>query len=56
MEQPRQFSQHAGMLWARTALSVFLLQGPISAFVGAFRIGTKYEDVTFAEDLDAGTC
>lgn len=34
----------------------FLLQGQISPFVGTFGIGAKYEDVPFAEDLDAGTC
>jgi hypothetical protein len=37
-------------------LGEFLLQGPISPFVGTFGIGAKYEDVAFAEDLDAGTC
>jgi hypothetical protein len=43
-------------LWIGTALSEFLLQGPISAFVGAFVVGTKYEDVPFAENLGSGTC
>ena len=39
-----------------TGLSELLLQGPISAFIGTFRIGAKYEDVPFAEDLGCGTC
>ena len=43
------------MSWAGTALSEFLLQGPISAFVGTIGIGTKYEDVRFAENLGCGT-
>ena len=43
-------------LWIGTALSKFLLRGPIRAFVGAFGVGTKYEDVPFAENLDSGTC
>ena len=36
------------------SLSEFFLQGPISAFIGTFRIGTKYEDVPFAVDLGFG--
>ena len=43
------------MLWARTALSELFLQGPISAFIGTFRIGAKYEDVPFAVNLGFGT-
>ena len=39
-----------------TASSEFFLQGPISAFIGTFRIGAKYEDVPFAEDLGCSTC
>jgi hypothetical protein len=38
------------------ALSEFLLQGPISTFVGTTGIGTKYEDVPFAENFGCGTC
>jgi hypothetical protein len=33
-----------------------LFQGPISAFVGTIGVGTKYEDVPFAENLASGTC
>ena len=36
-------------------LSEFLLQGPISTFVGTTGIGTKYEDVPFAVNLGFGT-
>jgi hypothetical protein len=56
MEQPRAVFPAAGMPWAGTVLCELLLQGPISPFVGTFGIGAKYEDVPFAEDLDAGTC
>jgi len=35
-------------------LSEFLLQGPISPLLGHLGL-VKYEDVPFAEDLDAGT-
>ena len=38
-----------------TGLSELLLQGPISAFIGTFRIGAKYEDVPIAENLGCGT-
>jgi hypothetical protein len=39
-----------------TALSEFLLQRPINAFIGAFGVGTRYKkDVPFAENLNSGT-
>jgi hypothetical protein len=44
------------LLWVGTVSSEFLLQGPIRAFVGAFGIATKYEDVLFAENFGSGTC
>jgi hypothetical protein len=37
-------------------LSGFLLQGPISAFVGTTAIGTKHEDAPLVENLGFGTC
>jgi hypothetical protein len=45
-----------GCFGSETASSEFLLQDPISASIGTIGIGTKHEDVPFAEDLDAGTC
>jgi hypothetical protein len=33
-----------------------LLEVPISAFIGTFGIGAKYEDVPFAENLGCATC
>jgi hypothetical protein len=39
-----------------TALSELFPKDPISAFIGTFRIGAKYEDVPLAEDLGCGTC
>jgi hypothetical protein len=39
----------------RTALSELFPEGPISAFIGTFRIGAKYEDVPFAVNLGFGT-
>jgi hypothetical protein len=53
---PARLTESRTALWIGTALSEFLLQGPISAFVGAFGVGTKYEDVPFAENLGSGTC
>jgi hypothetical protein len=53
---PARLTESWTVLWIGTALSEFLLQGPISAFVGAFVVGTKYEDVPFAENLGSGTC
>jgi hypothetical protein len=53
---PAKITESWTVLWIGTALSEFLLQGPISAFVGAFGVGTKYEDVSFAENLGSGTC
>jgi hypothetical protein len=43
------------MLCVGTALSEFLLQGPISAFVGTIGIVRKYEDLPFAENLGCAT-
>jgi hypothetical protein len=40
---------------AGTALSEFLLQGPISAFVGTTAIGTNFDDVPLVENLGFGT-
>ena len=43
--------------WAGTALSEFLLQGPISASVGTIGIATECEDVPFVKNLaGCGTC
>ena len=56
MDFPRGFPSTLGVPWAGPALGEFLLQGPISAFIGAFGIGTKYEDVPFAENLGCATC
>jgi hypothetical protein len=52
---PARITESWTMLWVRTALSEFFLQGPISAFIGTFRIGAKYEDVPFAVNLGFGT-
>jgi hypothetical protein len=41
---------------AGTALSEFLLQGPISAFIGTTAIRTNFKDVPLVEDLGFGTC
>ena len=38
------------------SLSEFLLQGPISAFVGTTAFGAKWEDAPFIESLGTGTC
>jgi hypothetical protein len=54
---PARLTESWTVLCVRTALSEFLLQRPISAFVGAFGVGTKYKkDVPFAENLNSGTC
>jgi hypothetical protein len=53
---PARLTESWAVTWVGTALSEFLLQGPISAFVGAFGVGTKYEDVPFAENLGPVTC
>ena len=41
---------------AGNASREFLLQGPISAFVGTTGIGTSFEDIPLVEDLGSGTC
>ena len=46
----------ATAVWAGTALSKFLLHGPISAFVGTIGIGTNVEDIPLVENLGFGTC
>jgi hypothetical protein len=51
LEQVRASLDKAG-----TALSEFLFQGPISAFVGTTGIGTSFEDIPLVEDLGSGTC
>ena len=43
-------------LLAPSQESEFLLQGPISAFVGTSGIGANFENVPLAEDLGSGTC
>jgi len=53
---PPGLSDLARCFGAELHLSQFFLQGPISAFVGTTGIGTKYEDVPFAENLGCGTC
>lgn len=50
------YEKTSALLWAGTGLSEFLLQRPISAFVGTMGIGTEYEDVPFAENLGCSTC